>query len=325
MTPSLFDLPLRLGDCVSLASLVYEFAEGRTLNDEIRNRIAGRAALAGFQALSPLMGSLERDPIHPSAYYVCADGVDGQPMLIRIATAQTPGSGLFPKAILIGRTHLGNRELVISAVPFGPDNRLPITTFSTELNKAFQPKTFGTKPVIRVRSHSPATQFGPAADGFRAILKATGQNKACFAAVPETDVESFYFHTMWAVIRAGWREGYAIQGEPQSVADSRASKEFTRVAVRTAEWLPAMRESRKRSFDVELITAEEEAESSLEALKEAGWSAQSLRLAEPPKNMEALEALAQRFRTQLNLQDIILPENGDRQSIVDAVSGIQAA
>lgn len=322
MTPSLFDLPLRLGDCVSLASLVYEFAEGRPVTDDIRTRIGGRASLANFQALTLFPGSLERDPIHPSAYYCCVDGVDGQPMLLRIATAQAPGSGLFPKAILIGRTHLGNRELVLSATPFGPDNRQPISVFSGELNKTFLPKTYGTKPVIRVRSHAPATQFGPAADGFRAILKATGQNKACFAAVPETDVESFYFHTVWALIRAGWREGYTIQAEPQSKEDAKTAKEFTRFAVRTAELLPTLREARKRSFDVELNTSEEEMEGALEALKEEGWAAQSVRLAEPPRNMEALEALALRFRTQLNLQDVVLPENADRQSIVEAVSGI---
>ena len=221
VTPSLFDLPLRLGDAVSLAALVFEFAEGRQINDEVRGRIAGRAAAVSFQAMRPFVGSLERDPVHPSAYFCCVDGVDRQPLLLRIALASAPSSGLFPKAILIGRTHLDKRELVINAVPFGPDDREQIQTFSEKLNPAFLPKPFGTKPVIRLMGEAPGIDFFAAADALRVLLKSTGQNLACFAAAPGADLPAFYYETVWAMIRVGWREGYCMQAEPNTADEAR--------------------------------------------------------------------------------------------------------
>ena len=66
---------------------------------------------------------------------------------------------------------------------------------------------------------------------------------------------------------------------------------------------------RRRPFDVELICAPGEIEASLEALKAAGYSAQSLRLDGEPADLSAAEEIAQRHRVQLNLRTVKLPEN----------------
>jgi hypothetical protein len=71
-----------------------------------------------FECMTPLMASLERDPVHFSAWYVCVDGVEKQPLLLRAVSATTPSSGLFPKAFLIGRTFAGTNQVVLNAVPF---------------------------------------------------------------------------------------------------------------------------------------------------------------------------------------------------------------
>jgi hypothetical protein len=138
--------------------------------------------------------------------------VEDQPWMVRVAPSTAPSSGLFPKAILIGRTHLGPRELVINAVPFGPDNYDRIQVFSEKVNRAFLPKPAGMRPVTRVWSANPVRMFPAAFDTFRKLLKTTGQNQAAFAVAEGQDPEEFHFAAVWAAIRAGWREGYALQG-----------------------------------------------------------------------------------------------------------------
>ncbi len=127
MTPSLFDLPLRLGDAVTVAGLLLDLpVVGKAITEEQRSRMAARAKGLAFSALKPYWPTLERDPIHPAAYYLKVDGVDLQPLLLRVAPATTPSSGLFPKAILIGRTYVtppvGSRaettEMVLNAIPY---------------------------------------------------------------------------------------------------------------------------------------------------------------------------------------------------------------
>jgi hypothetical protein len=214
VTPSLFDLPLRLGDTVVLAEIFLDVlrADSKRVIDDQRGRIASRAASLEFQCLRPWFGSIERDPVHPAAYYICVDGVDDQPLLLRVAPSTTPSSGLFPKAILIGRTHLGPREMVMNAVPFGPEDFSRIQVFSEKVNPAFLPKPAGIRPITHVWSDRPAETFPASFDMFRKLLKNTGQNQAAFAMAESQDAERFYFATVWAAIRAGWREGYALQG-----------------------------------------------------------------------------------------------------------------
>lgn len=127
MTPSLFDLPLRLGDVVTVAGLLLDLPlQSKPITDDQRARLAARAKGLEFSALKPHWLTLERDPIHSSAYYLKVDGIDDQPLLLRVAPANTPSSGLFPKAILIGRTFVtppaGSRaqttEMVLNAIPY---------------------------------------------------------------------------------------------------------------------------------------------------------------------------------------------------------------
>jgi hypothetical protein len=214
VTPTLFDLPLRLGDTVALAEILLHVlrADAKPVSEEQRGRIASRAGSIQFQCLRPWFGSIERDPVHPSAYYICADGVEGQPLMVRVAPSTAPSSGLFPKAILIGRTHVGPREVVINAFPFGPKDYDRIVVFAEKVNRAFLPQPAGMRPVTRVWSDKPAQTFPAGFETFRKLLKSTGQNQAAFAMAEGQDAEEFYFAAVWAAIRAGWREGYALQG-----------------------------------------------------------------------------------------------------------------
>jgi hypothetical protein len=213
VTPALFDLPLRLGDAAALADILIDrpaSALRKPLTDEIRSRLAARVRSANFECMTPLMPSLERDPVHPSAWYVCVDGVEKQPLLLRVAPATTPSSGLFPKAILIGRTFAGTQEVVLNAVSFGAEDHDRILAFSEHVNTAFQPKPFGSHPVIRVSGKVPAEAFPAAFEAFPGLLRSSGLSRAAFGLMEGQDATSFYFATVWAAIRAGWREGYTL-------------------------------------------------------------------------------------------------------------------
>jgi hypothetical protein len=228
VTPSLFDLPVGLADAAPLAEILLDVcgAHPKPITDDQRGRVASRLAPVTFSRMRPHVVSLERDPVHPAACYVCVDGVDNQPLLLRVAPASTPSSGLFPKAILIGRTHLKGREVVLNAIPFGPSDRERIATFSEQVNKACQPRPAGPRPVIVVRSASPSGHFPAAFAAFRRALKNSGINQAAFGLTEGQDPTELYFATVWSAIRSGWREGYALQGvktkspgaSPESIA-----------------------------------------------------------------------------------------------------------
>jgi hypothetical protein len=205
LTPSLFDLPVRPPVVAECAVLIFEQIGDRPVTDELRNRVAGRSALLKLEGLTPFWASLERDPIHPSAFYMAVDGLAAQPMLLRIAPSATPSSGLFPKSILIGRMP-GPKgiEIVANAVPFAHTNAEAISTFVAKVNREFAPRPASAHSAIIVKSTSPQTVLPAAFEEFRSILKIRGLN---LAGASDPHVAS------WAAIRAGWREGFITEGK----------------------------------------------------------------------------------------------------------------
>lgn len=198
MTPAPFDLPLRPWEAAELANLIFEQAEHKQLTGEIRNRLAARAAALRLETVTPCFGSLARDPVHPSAYYLAVDGEKGEPLLLYLAPAAAPTSSIFHKLLLIGRMRRPNGpEIVINSVPFGAGDHENLEKFVTRIDTAFLPRPQGSRPAIAVSSGFPA-----AFDAFRAILKRTGKNVAAIAGA------HLYHAGLWAAIRAGWREGY---------------------------------------------------------------------------------------------------------------------
>ncbi len=194
-----------MSDAAALSEVLLDVlkANPKPVSDDERSRIASRCAPLKFEHLQPLYASIERDPIHPAACYICADGVDSQPVLLRVAPATSPSSGLFPKSILIGRTHLRQFEVVVNAIPFGPDDSDRVEVFAQQVNKAFRPRAAGSKPVTVVRTSAPIAALPLVFEAARRRLKAGGRVTLGFAEAPEHVIE-------WAAIRAGWREGYAF-------------------------------------------------------------------------------------------------------------------
>jgi hypothetical protein len=270
VTPVPLELPLRPAEAADLANLIFDHAEGKPLSDELRNRLAVRASVLKFQTLSPCFGSLERDPVHHSVYYLAVDGATGDgddppvPLLLHIARAAAPTSSLYPKPLLIGRMRRPNgSEMVINAIPFGPGDRRNIETFAARINSAFYPQPQGARTTITVEQDYPA-----AFEVFRAIQKRTGKNLAAFSGDSHAAV--------WAAVRAGWRSAYTIEGLSRYTIAVPATVEGLNEAEKVYQQIRQARAALKisRGFDIELDAATpmtpEFLRTALEHLKQQG-------------------------------------------------------
>jgi len=221
LTPVPLELPLRPSEASQLGNLILDQAERKPLTGEVRNRIAARGAVLRLETITPYFGSLERDPVHPSAYYLAVDGAQGEPLLLYLALATAPTSSIFYKPLLIGRTRRANGpEMVINAVPFGPSDRENLAKFAAQVNTAFLPRPQGSRTAIAVGSLQPQAGLPAAFAAFRAILKRTGKNLAATCVPPgAVAAADVYYAGLWAAIRAGWREGYSACARIDAAAE----------------------------------------------------------------------------------------------------------
>ncbi len=146
------ELPVKAGEAAVLAELIFEHTEERALNDGLRSRLAGRIAALGLVSMQPFPGSLQRDPIHPATFYMAVEPAAAAPVLLRLALASSPSSGLFPNAQLIGRMRTDSgREVVVNAIRFDRTDRDHIRTFATQVDRAFLPRAGTNLPGMIAR------------------------------------------------------------------------------------------------------------------------------------------------------------------------------
>jgi hypothetical protein len=297
-------LPLKANEAAALADLVYQQLEGNPLTTDLRNRFAARLPQLALETFTPFPGSLARDPIHPSTYYLAIDTQSG-PMLLRIALASSPASGLFPGAMLIGRMRPGGgREIVINAVPFHSSDHAAVRTFAEQVDPAFLPRSQGPQSAIVVEgpSYSAITSsqllpnpdrqggdFAPAFRAFRAILKSTGMNLAAIA--------GDYDLALWSAIRAGWREGWNAQTSDPSAVD------YTKYSVEgTSEQLEEIYDRIRAAkaghvFDFEISTSH--IPHPLDWMKSRGKPVQFIKV-NADEDLKPLAALARQYNAILS-------------------------
>ena len=217
-----------------MASLVFEMAEGRPLTGDLRNRIAARVASLRLESCTPSMGSLARDPVHHSTYYLVVDTAQGPPQLLHMALASAPTSSVFPKPLLIGRVRRADgAEAVINAILFGPSDTGTLEKYVSRVDSAFLPRLLGPRGAIVAAPEDPETGLAAAFDAFRRILKRTGRNVAAIeTAAPAYDAG------LRAAVRAGWRDGYsagvALRAEEAGREAIREAARFTRFRIDVA-------------------------------------------------------------------------------------------
>jgi hypothetical protein len=323
VTPVPLELPLRPSDAAELANLIFDHAEGKPLTEETRTRLAARANVLKLETIEPYFGSLERDPVHPSAYFLAVDGtamdctVTGQ--LLYLALANAPTSSIYHRPLLIGRMRrLNGPECVINTTPFGPADRENVETFAARINTAFQPQPQGARATVTVEDDFPA-----AFALFRVLQKRTGKN---FAALTG-DLHA----AMWAAIRAGWRQGYTMAAD---VAAGDMAVGFSRYAcsvsagdpgVKAAEEIhERIRQARAAvrkggGFDFEVCVPQGLAPDGLrglvEGLREGAHSPQMVNAGPvDPARLEELVKAARQLQVTLSFRYA-----GEREAVLDAI------
>jgi len=321
MTPVPLNLPLRPPEAAELASLIFDLAERKPLTDEIRNRVAARAVPLHLQSIAPYFGSLDRDPVHHSTYYMAVDVADSPPLLLHMALAAAPTSSIFHKPLLIGRMRRATGpEIVINAVPFGPVDTANIEKFAASIDHAFLPRPHGFHTALV------ADASGEVFEAFRAVWKRARKNVAC--------VSGPYHAAVWCAIRSGWREGYSAATEFRVTDEAsfqaareaiRACPHYSRFVVAAA--LPdverlsvAIRQARSAAkaapaFDlgISLVdgntpTEPQELAACLQTLKDAGHSAQLAAPRLERSRIAALAAVARQFNCVLSVAAADHPE-----------------
>jgi len=217
-----------------VANLIFDQAERKPLSEELRSRLAGRAAVLRLAGLTPYFGSLERDPVHPSTYYLAVDGAEGQPLLLHMVLATAPTSSLFSKPWLVGRMPRHNgREMVINCLPFGPADRESIEKFAA-IEPRFLPRPQGPRAAIVVGGSvglGAAGGLGTPAGGFGDPARA-GANAGCGAqagsganAGDGAQTDSGAPAGAGASAESGAQAGSGVHAAPGAPADSGAAAE----------------------------------------------------------------------------------------------------
>jgi len=328
MMPVPLELPLRADEAAELAALLFEHAERKPLTGELRDRLAARAAALKLESITAYFGSLSRDPLHPSSYYLAVDGAGPAPLLLHLALATAPTSSVFHKPRLIGRI-MNGPEFVVHAIPFGPGDREQIERFATRVDTAFLPRPQGARASLTVRGEYPR-----AFEICRALQKRSGRNLAAVAGE--------YHACVWAAIHAGWRQEYSVAAELAAGRGDEAGSGtlgYTRLAIDTSrlprgeaalkaaaqqhEQIRAARALLKGGSGFELEVGlggagAEEAASSIEWLRQDGHAPDLVRVV--PENVAALAGVARQHRVTLSFQ--YAGESGEAiESVVRATAG----
>jgi|GEM_PF-1412379 len=260
-------VPVRAHEASQLADLIFQFAEGRTVDDGLRRMLASRATQAPFESMQVYWGSLAADPVAKSTYYVAVDGK--APVLLHIALSSAPGSGLFPHSILVGRMRTPRGiEVVVNAIPFGRSDSERILTFAQELDRTVLPGPQGVETFFIAAGSDANEAFGQ----FNAVRRKYGLSVAAWSGP--------LGEGLWGAIRHGWRAGFPLRGD--SELSSRSFLDASSFTNEEAgERIDLLRRLHGRTFDIDIrfdapgvLTRPDALRGRLAWLRTSGWPVQ---------------------------------------------------
>lgn len=284
MTAIPLELPVKAQEAGAVAEVLFELAEGRPLDEDLRSRIGARLTGLRLTSLEVYPGSLARDPIHQSVYYVAADGLLSErpkSVLLRVAPATAPSSGLFPASQLILRQRTSSGiEVVVNAISFSARDEEALRTYAEEVDPAFLPEPQGARAAIAAGARHPEVALPAIFEAYRVIYKNTGLNLASTPQLSATremtteealarrdgedptapghtrvSIRRLYHAGLWAAIRAGWRQGYTAEADHIIISGSDAdamarSVEAAKEAIRQAAGFTKFTTDTSRLFEL---------------------------------------------------------------------------
>ena len=267
MIENSLSVPVRAHDASQLADLIFQFAEGRTVDDALRRMLAARATQTPFESMTVYWGSLAADPVAKSTYFVAVDGKS--PVLLHIALSSAPGSGLFPHSVLVGRMRTPRGlEVVVNAIPFAAGDSDRILVYAQQLDRTVLPGPQGVDTLFIAAGRDANDAFGQ----FRAVRRKYGLSVAAWTGPMEEG--------LWGAIRHGWREGFPLRGDTEpssrSLIDASAMSDEE-----LGDRINFLRRLHGRTYDIDVRfdargewTRPEAMRSRLERLRTAGCAVQ---------------------------------------------------
>ncbi|MBI2685099.1 MAG: hypothetical protein HYX27_02195 [Acidobacteria bacterium] len=260
-------VPVRAHEASQLADLIFQFAEGRTVDDGLRRMLASRASQHPLEGMQVHWGSLAADPVAKSTYFVAVDAK--APVLLHITRSSAPGSGIFPHSVLVGRMYTPRGlEVVVNAIPFAATDAERILAYAGQLDRSVLPSPQGVETLYIAANSDADAAF----QQFRAVQRKYGLSVAAWTGKLEEG--------LWGAIRQGWREGYALRGVEEMTSRERIEA-FAMSEPELDERIDALRRLRGRTYDIDLrfdppgtFTRAEELRGRLERLRTAGRSVQ---------------------------------------------------
>ena len=247
----------------AIAEQIIQEAEGQTLNDQLRGRLAKKLAGLNLSSLRPFPKSLEQDPHHGTNYYMALDALaEGAavPLLIQVAPASAPISELFQKPFGSARIQVKGKEILMNFFPFSTRDQENIRAFARWVNPAFLPRPQRSQPAIAAGNRHPEISLPAVFAAYRTILEEMHINMASTVQLSATremtteealsardgedptatghtrvSIRHLYHSGLWAAIRSGWREGYTAEADHFIVSGNTAEEiQHSVEAVKTA-------------------------------------------------------------------------------------------
>ena len=233
---------IRSSEAAALVDTLYQLAEGRAVDDDLRLSLAGRVDGLGLAGLIPLAPSLAADPARASSFYLVADVAVAEgrhSVLLHIAPVSAAGQALFADAQVIGRMRPGGgREVTVTSIPFSTRDHGNILAYAREVEPRCLPRPQRSLPAIAAGNRHPEISLPAVFAAYEALLRRKGLNLASTSQLSATremttdealaardgenptaaghtrvSIRHLYHAGLWAAVRKGWRNGYSAEAD----------------------------------------------------------------------------------------------------------------
>jgi hypothetical protein len=268
-----------------VAECLLRHVEGRPLTQELRARLAQELGALRLAALQTYIGSLERDPQHPSNTYLVFDGLERgrtSSWLLQVAPASEPVAERFPNPVWAERISTAHdTQAELRVFPFASCDYQNLRIFAEQVARAFLPRPQGALPAVAAGNRHPEISLPAVFEAYRTILETLRVNMASTVQLSATremttdealagrdgeaptapghtrvSIRHLYHAGLWAAIRAGWRAGYTAEADHFIVSGSspeevRDSAEAVKEAISHAAGYTKFTTDTSRLFELE--------------------------------------------------------------------------
>ncbi len=273
-----------MNEAAAVTASIVRHTKDRGIDDKAREGLAKDVANLGLKTFRPYAGSLSKDPVHASNFYLVVDAVvEGKatPLLMHATLGPSAAGKLLAEPVRTERLQADGKDVLLSFIPFGSYDHETIRKFAEQVERAFLPRPQRSQPAVAAGNRHPEISLPAVFDAFRAILDRLHVNMASTVQLSATremtteealkqrdgenpvatghtrvSIRHLYHTGLWAAIRSGWREGYNAEADHFIVSGNNAgeiaqSVEMVKTAIRHAAGYTKFTTDTSRLFELQ--------------------------------------------------------------------------